>query len=84
MDVFREFASMRFQGEVAGVKEANNCARNVALERLGARRQNEWVVLAPLVRPEQRAWVAPLVSGSPPTGRRQPLPAEALGKGLRV
>jgi hypothetical protein len=28
--------------------------------------------------------VAPLVSGSPPAARRQPLPTESLGKGLCV
>src|SRR5262249_12445372 len=46
-DAFRDFAGMRFQGEVAGVEEANNRARIVALESLGARRQEEWVVPAP-------------------------------------
>src|SRR5712672_4587327 len=46
-DAFRDFAGMRFQGKVAGVEEANNRARNIALERLGTRRQKEWVVLAP-------------------------------------
>ena len=38
---------MRFQGEVAGVEEANKRTRIVPLERLGARRQKEGIVLAP-------------------------------------
>jgi hypothetical protein len=40
-NAFRDFASMRFEGEVAGVEEADNRARVVALERLGARRHKE-------------------------------------------
>src|SRR5258708_2584971 len=35
-DAFRDFAGMRFQGKVAGVEEANNRARNIALERASA------------------------------------------------
>jgi hypothetical protein len=38
-DAFRDFARMRFQGEVAGVEETNDRAGVVALERLGAGRQ---------------------------------------------
>ena len=36
-----------FQGEVSGIKEANDRARVVPLERFGAGRQEEWIVLAP-------------------------------------
>ena len=46
-DAFGDFRGMRFQCEVAGVQEADNCGWNVALERLGARRQEERIVLAP-------------------------------------
>ena len=38
---------MRFQGEVAGVEEADNRTRIVPLERLRAWRQEKWVVLTP-------------------------------------
>jgi len=43
----RDFVTVRFQGEVAGVKEAHVSVWNVTLERLGARPQEERVVLAP-------------------------------------
>src|SRR5262245_26192803 len=43
----RDLSGMRLQREVARLEEADHCARNVALERLGARRQEERVVLAP-------------------------------------
>jgi hypothetical protein len=46
-DAFGDLAGMRFQGEVAGVDEADHRARNVPLERLGGRRQKERIVLAP-------------------------------------
>ena len=35
-DAFRDLAGMRFQGEVTGIEEADNRARIVPLERLGA------------------------------------------------
>jgi hypothetical protein len=38
---------MRFQREVPGVEEADDCTRNVALECLRAGRQEERIVLAP-------------------------------------
>jgi hypothetical protein len=37
---------MRFQREVAGIKETNNRVGNIALERLGAGRKKEGVVLS--------------------------------------
>src|SRR2546425_9210000 len=43
----RDLCGMRFQREVTRVEEADDCTRNNALERLGARRQEEGVVLAP-------------------------------------
>src|SRR5262249_34972297 len=43
---------MGFQREVPRIEEADDRTRNIALERLGARRQEERVVLAP--RREQR------------------------------
>src|SRR6516162_3340725 len=46
-DAFGNLASMRFQREMAGVEEADDRARIVSLERLGAGRQKERVVLAP-------------------------------------
>src|SRR6266404_6867298 len=46
-DAFSDLAGMRFQGEVAGVEKADNRARIVPLERLGAGRHEERVVLAP-------------------------------------
>ena len=46
-DDLRDFGAVRLQREVAGVEEANLCLRNVALKRLGARRKEEWIVLAP-------------------------------------
>src|SRR5215831_14063061 len=46
-NAFGNLASMRFQGEMAGVEEADHRARIVPLERLGAGRQKERVVLAP-------------------------------------
>ena len=38
---------MRLQREVSGVEEAHDRFRNVAFEGLGARRQEEGIVLAP-------------------------------------
>jgi len=38
---------MRLQREVAGIKEADNRAGNVAFERLRTGRQEEGIVLAP-------------------------------------
>jgi sRNA-binding protein len=38
---------VRLEGEVAGVEEAHVSVWNVTLERLGARRQEKRVVLAP-------------------------------------
>src|SRR6516165_11268241 len=38
---------MRFQREVTGVEESDDCVGDVALERFGARRQEKRVVLAP-------------------------------------
>ena len=46
-DAFGDLAGMRFQGEVAGVEEAHNRMRIVPLERLGASRHKERIVLAP-------------------------------------
>src|SRR5215510_8963294 len=43
----RDLSRMRFQREVACLEETDHCAWNVPLERLGARRQEERVVLAP-------------------------------------
>src|SRR5215471_11507376 len=43
----RDLSRMRFQREVARLEKADHGARNVALERLGARRQEEWIILAP-------------------------------------
>ena len=47
MGIARPIAFAAFQGESAGVKEAHVSVWNVTLERLGARRQEERVVLAP-------------------------------------
>jgi hypothetical protein len=46
-DAFCDIASMRFQGEVTSVEEADNCTRIVPFERLGARRHKKRIVLAP-------------------------------------
>ena len=46
-DALSDLSGMRFQGEVTGVEEAYNRIRIVSLERLGARRHKERVVLAP-------------------------------------
>src|SRR3989442_5932656 len=43
----RDLRGMRFQREVTRVEEADDGTRNIALERLGAERQEERVVLAP-------------------------------------
>src|SRR5215472_2836997 len=43
----RDLSCMRFQREVARLEEADHRAWNVALERFGARRQKERIVLAP-------------------------------------
>src|ERR1700730_12148179 len=46
-DAFGDFAGVRYEREVAGVEEADNRARIVALERLRTRRHKERIVLAP-------------------------------------
>ena len=43
----RDLLDMRFQGEMAGVEEADDRTGHVPLERLGTRRQEERIVLAP-------------------------------------
>src|SRR5262249_37498412 len=43
----RDLWGMRFKGEVPGVKEMDHRGREIALERLGAGRKEEWVVLTP-------------------------------------
>src|SRR5262245_65596331 len=43
----RDFPRMRLQREVTRLEEADHRTWNVALERLGARRQEERIVLAP-------------------------------------
>ncbi len=54
----RDLFRMRFKREMAGVEQANDRTGIVAPERLGARRQEERIVLAPdreerrLMRPE--------------------------------
>ena len=45
-DALSDFAGVRFQREVTRVEKAHNSARIVALERLGARRNKERVILA--------------------------------------
>jgi hypothetical protein len=47
VDRRRDLRGMRFQREVPGVEEADNCSRNVVLECLAAWRQEERIVLAP-------------------------------------
>src|SRR5450432_2607699 len=42
-----DFTSMRFKREVTGIEEANDRARDVALERLGSRRQKKRIIFAP-------------------------------------
>src|SRR5580658_5152462 len=42
-----DFGGVRFQREVPGVEEADECAWNIPLEGFGSRGQEEWVVLAP-------------------------------------
>src|SRR5262245_34774823 len=46
-DCRSDLITMRLEGEVAGVEEAHVSVWNVTLERLGARRQEKRVVLAP-------------------------------------
>src|ERR1700732_5479004 len=46
-DGCRDLRGMRFQREVPGVEEADNCSWDVALECLRAARQEERIVLAP-------------------------------------
>src|SRR5262249_13664623 len=43
----RDLSCMRFQCKVTRLEEADHCTWDVALERLGARRQEEWIVLTP-------------------------------------
>src|SRR5271156_5324976 len=42
-----DLRGVRLQREMAGIEEADDRVRNVALERLGARRQEERIILAP-------------------------------------
>src|SRR5262249_29144812 len=46
-DCRSDLVTVRLEGEVAGVEEANLSVWNVTLESLGARREEKWVVLAP-------------------------------------
>src|ERR1700730_9526648 len=46
-DCRRDFLGVRFQREVTGVEEADNCTGNVASECLGTGRQEERIVLTP-------------------------------------
>ena len=46
-DDLRDLGAVRLQREVAGVEEVDLCIWNVALERFGARRKEERIVLAP-------------------------------------
>jgi hypothetical protein len=46
-DCRSDLVTVRLEGEMAGVKEAHVSVWNVTLERLGARRQEKRVVLAP-------------------------------------
>src|SRR5438128_10698586 len=43
----RDFGGVGFQREMAGVEEAYRGVRNIALERVGAGRQEERIILAP-------------------------------------
>ena len=43
----RDFARVCLQRKMPRIEEANHCIGIVALERLGARRQEEWIVLPP-------------------------------------
>src|SRR5271166_2253447 len=43
----RDLRGVRLQREMSGIEEAHDRVRHVALERLGARRQEEWIVPAP-------------------------------------
>src|SRR5262249_15318706 len=52
-DAFGNLAGMRFQGEVAGIEEADNRTRVVTLERLSTWRHKKRIVLTPY-RQEQR------------------------------
>src|SRR5262245_18915135 len=42
-----DLCRVRFQREVPRIEEAHDRTRKIALERLGAGRQKEWIVLAP-------------------------------------
>src|SRR5262245_66681838 len=46
-DYRSDLVTVRLEGEVAGVEEAHVSVGNVALERLGALRQEKRIVLAP-------------------------------------
>src|SRR5262245_28168142 len=46
-DRSRDLCAMCFEREVPRVEEVDDRTRNIALERLGARRQEERIVLAP-------------------------------------
>src|SRR5215470_5689347 len=43
----RDLRGMRFQREVTSVEKTHDSTRNIALERLGARRKKERIVFAP-------------------------------------
>src|SRR5262245_16794253 len=47
VDCCGDLVAVRLERKVAGVEEAHVCIRYVAFERLGARWQEKWVVLAP-------------------------------------
>ena len=53
-DGIRNFMSMRFQGEVAGIEETHLGAWVVAFERFGPRSQEERIAVAP---DRQRCWL---------------------------
>lgn len=54
-----DFGNVRFESEVSRLEEADDGTRDVVLERLGALRQEERIVLAP--RGQQRRLVGPEV-----------------------
>src|SRR3954452_3191132 len=56
----RDFLRVRLQREMTGVKELHQGVRIIALERFGAGRNKEWVVLAP-DREERRRVLAEIV-----------------------
>src|SRR5262245_31630305 len=46
-DACGDFAGVRFEREVPGIKELNDCTRNIAFERFGTGGHEEWIVLTP-------------------------------------